>query len=72
MAVKALCAVRACVGNWKRELAERQELSGEKDYAGRNGAYSPRILDRSGQLEQTSHGVHLSDWLDERVMQIIM
>ena len=51
VAVKSVCAWTACVGSWKSELAERQELSGEKGQADRNRTSSPRILDRSGQLE---------------------
>ena len=47
----------------ERRLAERQELSGGTDPILKPGIWSPRILDRSGGLERTRHGLRCIDLL---------
>ena len=50
---------------WQLEerLAERQELSGGAGPILQPGPYLPRILDRSGGLKRTRHGLRCIDLL---------
>jgi hypothetical protein len=49
MAGTALCTQLPLVGDWNEQVAERKELSGDKEYRIQSiNIYSPRILYRSG------------------------